>query len=153
MGKFVFRLEPVLLARKRVEEQQQQVHAARRRELEAAQAELTRLDGEFRDHAQTLRHEHRSLTIDDLRLHYAHLGFLDRAIDLQMRVVSERRALTECARQELVQASKGRKVVEKLKEHRRELFRVEELRIEQRDLDDGDARRYVRSLHHVGGSL
>ena len=149
--KFVFTLQPVLEHRKRIEDQKQQTHAVRKRAHQEAKAELDRLNDEFRSHARELREQHGSFDAEDLRLRYAHLQFLDRCIDAQIKVVAERQAALERARVDLVAASKNRKVVDKLKERRRTAHAVEELRIEQIELDDGNARREGRR-RNIGGT-
>jgi flagellar export protein FliJ len=68
----------------------------------------------------------------------------------QIRIVAERRVALDRARNELLEASKEKKVVEKLKERRREAHALEEQRMEQKELDDGNARRYGRA--QVGGT-
>ena len=153
MRKFAFALQSVFDHRERIEEKRRQTLAAKQRELEAAQARLDVLDGEFRSHAEVLRRDHRSLSTEDLRLHYGHLDYLDRAITAQIRVVAERRVAVERAHAELLAASKDRKILEKLKEHRLEEYRDEERRVEQNELDDGNARRENREHQRVGGSL
>ena len=148
--RFKFTLQPVLEQRKRMEEEKQQVVAARQRELDFSESEMRRLNDEFRISSESLRTSHRSFDGESLRMHYAHLQFLDRAITAQIRVVAERRVALDRARGDLLEASKERKVVEKLKERRHEAFLAEELRIEQNELDDGNARRFGRAAG-VGG--
>ncbi|HTU82497.1 MAG TPA: flagellar export protein FliJ [Candidatus Acidoferrales bacterium] len=143
--KFKFALQPVLEHRKRIEDEKQQVVAIRSRAFEEAKAELERLHEEFRACAGALHELHRRLGSEDLRLHYAHLQFLDRTIEAQGRLVDERREALDRARGDLVEASKERKVVDKLKERRRVAFVAEEMRMEQKELDDGNARRHARA--------
>ncbi|MDQ2865275.1 MAG: flagellar export protein FliJ [Candidatus Eremiobacteraeota bacterium] len=143
--RFKFSLEAVLDQRKRVEDQKQQVTAERLRSLERSQYELAGLNDDFRSSSEALRRGHRGLDGEGLRLHYAHLQFLDRAITAQIRVVAERRIALDRARFELLEAGKARKVVEKLKERRRESFAMEEFRMEQVEIDDGNARRFSRT--------
>jgi flagellar FliJ protein len=150
--RFKFSLQPVLEQRKRVEDEKQQVAAQRQRELDRSEAELKRLNDDFRLSSERLRTNHRSFDAEGLRLHYAHLQFLDRAITAQIRVVAERRVALDRARTDLLDATKERKVVEKLKERRHEAFVAEELRIEQNELDDGNARRFGRAAR-LGGTL
>ena len=149
--RFRFSLQPLLEQRERVENQRQQALAQRQLALDAARREVDRLDGEFRASALSLRTSHAALDGDELRLHYAHLQFLDRAIVVQIRVVAERQVALDRAREELLAASKDRKVVDKLKQRRRQNFVDEEMRVEQRELDDGNARQYGRSLRQGGG--
>lgn len=150
--KFKFSLEAVLEARKRVEEQKQQVVAERLRAQEVSERELARLNDAFRASSEKLRKDHRELDAEGLRTFYAHVQFLDRAITAQIRIVAERRYAVDRARAELLEASKERKVVEKLKERRRESFVLEGIRIEQIELDDGNARRFGRAANAGGMS-
>ncbi|HVA33608.1 MAG TPA: flagellar export protein FliJ [Candidatus Baltobacteraceae bacterium] len=151
--KFVFALQPVLEHRKRIEDEKQQVVAVRQRAYDKAKRELDQLNEEFRANARELRLRHREFDVEELRLRYAHLQFLDRSIDAQIRVVAERQAALERARQDLVSASKSRKVVDKLKERRRLAYSIEELRVEQIELDDGNARRHDRVLQQNTGGI
>ena len=144
MKRFVFTLQPVLEHRKRNEDEKQQVVAARLRELEESEAALKGLNDEFKANSDMLRASHKGLDAESLRRHYAHGQFLDRCIVAQIRVVAERRVALERARGELLTATKERKVVDKLKERRYQAHRAEEQRIEQNELDDGNARRYGR---------
>jgi flagellar protein FliJ len=150
MKRFKFALQPVLEQRKRVEDEKQLVVAARARALEEAERELARLNGEFSRHSAMLRDGHGSFETSELQSIYAHLQFLDRCIVAQIHVVAERRVALDRARNDLLAASREKKVVEKLKERRKEAFVIEEQRVEQSELDDGNARRYGRV--QLGGS-
>lgn len=151
MKKFNFALQPVLEHRERIEDEKQMVVATRRREVDIAEAELRRLNDEFRSNSAELRSKHQGLDADALRLYYGHLQFIDRCIVAQIQVVAERRVALDRARIDLLAASKDRKVVEKLKDRRREAHALEEMRVEQNELDDTNARRYSRAS--VGGML
>lgn len=150
MKKFAFALQPVLDHRKRIEDEKQLVVAQRKRALDEAERELERLNDEFRRHAAMLRDSHKKLETRELQCIYAHLQFLDRCIVAQIRIVAERRVALDRAREELLEASREKKVVEKLKERRREAFVLEGQRIEQKELDDSNARRFGRA--QIGGS-
>jgi flagellar FliJ protein len=144
MKKFKFSLEPVLDVRRRVEEEKQQSLSQRQRELQAAQDELARLHAEFKGFSNVLRDDHQSLSSEELRSHYAHLEYLDRCITMQHAFISQCRGAVERARVNLVEASKERKVVDKLKDKRFEEHRALEAAIEQKELDDANNRRTVR---------
>ena len=144
MKRFTFRLQPVLDHRKRIEDQKQLVVAARARALDEAERELARLNEEFRKHSMMLRDGHKKFETRELQCIYAHLQFLDRCIVAQIRIVAERRVALDRARTDLLEASKEKKIVEKLKERRREGYVLEEQRMEQKEIDDGNARRHGR---------
>lgn len=141
MKRFKFSLEPVLDHRERIEEEKLQVFGERQRALQEALNELSRLNGNFKSYSDALRDGHRTLTCDELRRHYAHLEYLDRRITMQHAAISQRRMESERARVELVDAGKDRKVIEKLKDKKREQYRAAEAAFEQRELDDFNNRR------------
>lgn len=145
MKKFAFALDPVLGHRERIEDEKMLELAARRREVQEAQDELARLHAEYKAHSAALRDGHRDFSTDELRLHYAHLEYLDRRITAQHELVAQRQAVAERARARLVDASKDRKVIEKLKDRKYEEYVADEALAEQRDADDGNARRYARA--------
>lgn len=142
MAKFKFALEPVLDHRERIEDEKLQVFAARQRELKAAEDELARLNAEFKRYSAVLREDHATLTSEELRRHYAHLEYVDRCIVMQHSLVFQRRSALERARVDLVEASKDRKVLEKLKDRRLEEHQALEAAQEQKDLDDTNNRRH-----------
>lgn len=148
MRKFKFSLEPVLDHRERIEDEKQQIFAARQHELRDAEQELARLNGDFKRFSTALREDHAQLSTEELRWHYAHLEFLDRCITMQHAVISQHRAAVERARQDLVEASKDRKVMEKLKDKRRGEHQALEASIEQKELDDANNRRFIPRLSY-----
>ena len=150
MKRFAFALQPVLDHRKRIEDEKQLVVAVRKRAVDDAEREPARLNEEFREHSTMLREGHKKLETRELQCIYAHLQFLDRCIVAQIRIVAERRVALDRARTELLAASKEKKVVEKLKERRKDAHALEEQRFEQKELDDGNARRYRRA--QIGGT-
>lgn len=146
MKKFAFSLEPVLDHRERIEDEKMRVFGERQRELQAAQDELARLHGEFKRYSDALRDGHRSLATEELRRHYAHLEYLDRRITMQHAIISQRRIETERARVSLVEASKDRKVIEKLKDKKLQEHRLRQSALEQKESDDANGRRRVNAL-------
>ena len=144
MKKFKFSLNPVLEHRERIEEEKQLLLSARQQELKAAEAELARLNGEFKRYSTVLRDEHARLATEELRWHYAHLEYLDRCMVMQHANILQRKIAVERARQELVEARKERKVIEKLKDKRFEEHKAMEAAAEQKELDDSNARRHAR---------
>ncbi len=149
--KFSFTLQPVLDHRKRIEDEKQLTLATRQRAWEESRRELDRLNDEFRANSRDLRERHNEFDLEELRVRYAHLQFLDRTIDAQIKAVAERQVALDRARNDLVAASKNRKVVDKLKERRKRAYSAEELRVEQIELDDGNARMEGRLQRHAGG--
>ncbi|MEO6912451.1 MAG: flagellar export protein FliJ [Candidatus Baltobacteraceae bacterium] len=151
--RFVFALEPVLDQRERVEAEKQRVLAQRQRALNEAKANLEGLHADFRLHSRALRDDHRSFTTEQLRLHYAHLEYLDRSVTASEHVVVARQLDFDRARVDLLEAAKERKAIEKLKENRHASHIAEENAVEQGELDDANARRFGRARLEHGSIL
>jgi flagellar export protein FliJ len=142
---FRFRLDPVLGHRERVERERAGEHAQTLQDqlaAERARDDLMRRRDESRT---TLTRDHAKLDADTLRATYVHLDYLDRAIVASQQRVDACAAATERARQRLIAAAKDRKVLETLKQRRREAHDLETALADQRELDDLNARLHERA--------
>ena len=153
MPNFKFRLQPVLAWRERIEQQKQTVMAAALRALAHAQDRLNALETSFTSEADALRRGHKKLNVDALRHHYAHLEYLTREIKDQHVRVSACEAEVEQARHILVAASRDRKVIDRLKVRKREVYDATLAAEEQKEADDGNARRHSRRPPSLGSSI
>lgn len=145
MTKFRFRLDPVLGHRERAEREAAGVHA----KMLADQLAAERMRDDLVDRRDGMRGElierHMRFDADHLRATYAHLDYLDRAIRAADERVAACVAETARAHTKLVEAARERKVLETLKERRREAFDLEVAQAEQRELDDLNARSFERA--------
>ncbi len=138
MGGFRFELEPVLRQREQVERERQVAFAAIDRERLALESELRAARAMIEDERRELR---RRLgggggRFGAVREQAMAVGALDRrAAGIGVRLGEVLQRLKE-ARGELVEASADRRAIELLRERRYELWRREQLRREQRELDD-----------------
>lgn len=146
MPKFAFRLEPVLGHRQRLEDEQQLVFAAALAELREAEAVREGHIAKRREMHERLRRHHREMDVVELRASYAHCDFLERSIVAQEDVITEKRVAVDRERIELVAKSKDKKVLETLKQRRRETFEAEASAVEQQEGDEINARRYDRAI-------
>jgi flagellar protein FliJ len=144
-AEFEFRLQPLLDSRKRIEQEKQRDFAAIRRIVEDIALELKRLADSRSRCMKQLGESARSRSAADLRLFDAHLRSLDAAIGAERRRRSELEANWQRLREELILASRERRVIEKLKERRRRAFEAKEARREELELDEANARRYDRA--------
>jgi flagellar export protein FliJ len=145
MAKFRFRLQPVLDVRERALTERRRELAASLRERDDAAAALTALEADRATQRDALTREHRRFAGDELRAAYAHLAYLDRAIDDQAVRVAACGAEVERAQAKLVAADTDRKVLETLRARRLEAFAADAAQVEQREADDQNARRYGRA--------
>ncbi|MEA2787499.1 MAG: Flagellar FliJ protein [Candidatus Eremiobacteraeota bacterium] len=143
--KFKFRLDPVLGHRERVEHERAADHARALAKQLAAQRMyddvVERRDGL----RMRLLREHAHFDAETLRSSYTHLDYLDRAIVAAQQRVDACLAETELARVRLVEAARDRKVLDTLKERRREAFQLDAALADQRELDDQNARLFDRA--------
>ncbi len=144
MSKFRFRLDAVLDQRTRVERERAGEHARTLAEQLTAQQMLDALLTNRDELRARLVREHASFDVETLRATYTHLDYLDRALVPARQRVEACVAATERARLRLVEAAKERKVLETLKERRREAFELDVALADQRELDDQNARAFER---------
>ncbi len=138
MPKFRFTLEGPLRQRRNVEQMRQRELAVALKAMQALQEELRALDESIKQANEDMRQGHMTGAIDTNYL-AAHRRFIMSAqrkgmtlmqrIALAQREVNERRAA-------VVEAAKQFKVLEKLREHQWEGFRMEYARKEFAELDE-----------------
>ena len=146
MKGFRFRLDPVLGHRERVEHERAGEHArALAAQLAAERARDDAVRPARRDARASLRDGHAALDAETLRATYAHLGYLDRAIRAAQQRADACAAETARSQARLIEAARDRKVLETLKDRRREAFAHEASLAEQRELDDQNARLFDRA--------
>ncbi|HVA37764.1 MAG TPA: flagellar export protein FliJ [Candidatus Dormibacteraeota bacterium] len=140
MRRFTFTLQPVLELRERRERERMQRLAAAQRLLQDAEARLQGLEAARDDDVRTVRGRHAELELEELHAYYAHLEHVAAEIALQRERVAACRGQVDASRAELVAASTEKKVVERLRERRWQTFQSEERLVEQRQVDDTNAR-------------
>lgn len=145
-ARFEFRFQPLLDRRKCVEEEKQRKFAACWRAVEECRRELARLGDAHRRVARQLVETALRRPMADVRLREAYLRSVEAAVHDVRRRRGEAQTAWERAREELVSASRERRVIEKLKERRREAFEAERARREELELDESNARCYDRSV-------
>jgi flagellar FliJ protein len=150
--KFKFELEPVLSHRERIEHERAAEHSRALEEQLRAERSRDELCGKRDVLRARLVGEHASFDVETLRSTYLHLDYLDRAIVAAQQRCDARASETEQARQRLVDAAKDRKVLETLKDRRREAFELDAAIAEQRELDDQNARAFERTQPYEGFS-
>ena len=137
MAKFVFKLEPLLKARKRAEERHQLTVAGMERERLALEEKLRRQQHAIGHSKKTWRGSLvGQIDIASLRLQAASaLGSVRQAqqLVLQLAGVHQRR---DAARAELIEAAKTRRAIELLKEKRFESWKTDLEKAETAHLDE-----------------
>ena len=142
MAKFAFRLDPVLAHRQRLEDEQQLAFAAAlsvQKKAEAVRDDYIERRAAMRE---KLQNEHATMDGIDLCAGYAHCDYLDRSIVSQQLVIDAARVEVDRERAKLVLKVQDKKVLEVLKERRRETFEFEAATLEQAEADEINSRHY-----------
>ena len=152
MKRFRFALETVLDMRTRTAQDRQRIYAEARRAHASAEARLRTLQGDYETLRGDLVAHHGGLDVETMRSTYAHLEYLTRAMESQTERIAACAAEALVAQRALLQASKEKKVIETLKSRRRATYDAELALVEQRELDDANARAFGRSTLQRGES-
>jgi flagellar FliJ protein len=145
MSRFRFKLQPVLDVRERIQDERQRELALKLRDLTQAEAVIAGLQHDRETQRDALTRDHRSFNVDELRAAYAHLAYLDRSIEDQAVRVAACSDEVARAQAKLVSANTDRKVLETLRTRRHDAFCADAALVEQREVDDQNARRYGRT--------
>lgn len=153
--KFVFKLQPVLEQRERLEEDRKRVAAQRERERLEAEARLRGLQHQIAQAKHDLRERlaaggPQTVNIPGVRLQAnasLHMAHTAQRAAIELAGSYQR---SEAARRELLAAMTGRKAVQTLKERRYEEFKREQAKRELAELDDIVSVRSARAQMETG---
>lgn len=151
--KFAFRLERVLRHRASVVEMKERALAEVEAQLVIERrilGDLLRLRGELLGDMARLQ-AGRSFSGLERDLYQQYLEWLAMEQERERRVIGELEVLCEAKRAELIAASQEHRVVERLKERRREEHRGEVAHLEQNELDEVAANAFVRQGSRADG--
>ena len=137
MAKFQFKMETVLRLRESIEEQKKNEFGRAAAELERQKEKLKAIIAEQRQMIQEF-HEAVKARIDSKKSdqYNKYIKLLDKRIEEQQAVVKKCEAIEEACRKELIEATKEKKKLEKLKEKQFQQYVIEEKREEQKVTDE-----------------
>ncbi|HZV77869.1 MAG TPA: flagellar export protein FliJ [Candidatus Babeliales bacterium] len=142
---FRFSLEALLVRRKHLEEAKQRDFAAARRALDEERSTIEALAAARLQNMRELAGGAGGARCPDLRLRDLHLLHLDAVISAGLERSSRLEAACRQARDALLYVHRERRAVEKLKERRRRAHQAKELRREELQLDETNARNNERA--------
>jgi flagellar FliJ protein len=145
MRRFQFKLAMVLKVKKRVEEERQRQlqraeagRLAARQQLQQCQGELTRAMQEYQSRME--EHFDRYLAFD----YHQYVSWLSQKIKIAVAYLQQCEAETARAHQNLLSATKERKILDKLKERAYDHYQNEALKTEINFLDELGTGRFIR---------
>ena len=145
MSKFKFKLETVLKVKVRIEELRKMELSKAESRCEEARLELCRCQDEVEVNIRLYREKFKQrFDPKEANNYHQYLTWLNHQVDLALLKLQEcRKEVAEC-RQRLVEASKEKKVLEKLKEKAYQDYLAGELDAEIKFLDELGTGRYIR---------
>ena len=146
MAKFVFQMESMLRLKSRIEDQKKQEFAKALQRVEEEKAVLEKF---FRDKSDAINKLKGDINIRispiDFGLTNRYIEFTKEKIVIQKGVIIKVEQLLEQARLELVEATKERKMLDKLKEKKFEEYIDEEKKQEQKMVDEIVSYKYSKA--------
>jgi flagellar export protein FliJ len=138
MAQFKFELEGVLKQRKTIEQTAQRDVALAQRALVDLQTQLTKLDESVKAVSEDVRKNHLVGTIDVsfITAHRRFLLSMERAALDLARQIAEAQTRVGKAQHVLLEAAKGRKGIEKLRERQLERWQLDQAKKENENLDE-----------------
>ena len=138
MAQFIFQLDGVLRHRERVEKDRQRELAVVLKEMARLEAELAVLDQETKQNASDVRDHHLlgELKLSFLAAHRRYMLAMQRKIIALAQKMAQHQLVVDQARTALAEASKQKKILEKLRERQQEAWTAKLNRRENSDLDE-----------------
>ena len=145
MATFQFELQPLLEHRQRIEDEKQKTLAQQLRLREALERQLRELQETVVSDKHTMKQQLiGKVDVSRIRQHALHGHQVSiRAQQLLMRLAQLMQQI-DAARAELIEASRERKAVEKLREKRYQAWQREQNKREARQLDEIAVQQYTR---------
>lgn len=145
MNKFKFKLETVLKVKTRIEDLRKiELREAELRQ-EKARLELCRWQDQVEANIRSYREKFQQRIFpEEVNNYHQYLIWLNHQVDLSMLKLQEcRQEVAKCLHR-LIEASKEKKVLEKLKEKAYRVYQAEQLNAEIKFLDELGTDRYIR---------
>lgn len=137
MEKFIFRFDTVLNTKEKIEEDRKNKFGISMQKLVTEQEHLQRLFQKKNDMVNQLQEKSNKIVkISELRSISNNLDIMQNIIDKQLNVVEQSEIETENRRKQLLEASKQKKVFEKLKEKDYEEHKYNQLKKEDALTDE-----------------
>jgi flagellar FliJ protein len=148
MPRFVFQLESVLQHRERIEEDRQRDLARLLAELVQSEREFEAFDQQVQETTCDVRQHHMvgRLDMNYLAAHRRYMIAMQRKGMMLAQKIEQQRQLVETARRALAEASKDKKILEKLKERRHRQWLATVARSEANALDELTTQMSFRNL-------
>lgn len=154
MPKFEFQLEGVLSHRERIEKDRQRDVAAAVAEMVRLEAELQALNRDVQQSTADVRNNHLvgRLDLGFLAAHRRYMLGMQRKVVALAERMGQQRVAVDAARRALAEASKQKKIIEKLKERQQQRWAASLARAEANAMDELTTQLTFRNLVQPEGT-
>lgn len=147
MGKFSFRLQPLLNVKSQMEDSLKNELGKAVRKLEKEKRKLAEMEDERENCINQLTSgTSTGITVEEIIKYNNYLSFLNEKIAEQKEYITQLQKNVDIIRERLLKTMQERKILDKLKEHKYENFLYENGREEQRLLDEAAGNKYGREI-------
>ncbi|MFC1606771.1 flagellar export protein FliJ [Candidatus Latescibacterota bacterium] len=137
MNRFRFRLENVLRYRGILEEEKKRVFGEAMRKLQHEEHKLNQLGTDLEDHEHLMTETSKgSISAHKLRNNYFYARSLDGKIRIQKKRIQDEEKVVDSKRSDLIESTKRKKIIERLKERHREVHKQAQEKEEQGIVDE-----------------
>ncbi len=136
MAKFSFRLQPVLNVKTQIEDNLKNTLGKAIRKLEIEKRKLAQLEGYLNNFTAVFNEKTRKSTVHELIEYKDYLSLLASKIKFQKEMVNCAALNVDKVREELLKAVKERKILDKLKDKKKEKYLQEQKKLEQKTNDE-----------------
>jgi len=151
MAAFVFKLDAVLHHRERVEKDRYRNFAVVEGEMKRLEGELNALNQELQGNSADVRDNHLigRLDLRYLAAHRRYMLGMQRKVHGLAQKMTQQQKLVDDARQALLEASKQRKILDKLRERQNQRWNEAQARRETSELDEVVAQMSFRRIEQA----
>lgn len=147
MAKFRFRLQSYLGVKEKLEDQKKQEYGKALQKVDEEEMKKKKLEAELSDCILSLRQEiEKGIHPQEMVSRKRYISFVEKQIIKQEAEIKKARAFAESKRIELLAAVKQRKMVATLKEKKYEEYLEEELKTEQKIVDEIVSYKYSKKV-------
>jgi len=152
MKKFNFRLQPLLRLRQLQEDQKKRLVGQLMAQINENQQQALQMAYEIKRQGKELKQQFSLGKVDFgwISHYYSYVNWIHQSIALRIEKVAQIQKGLSVARQELTQAKKQTRTLEKIKEKRKERYDYQVRRLETRQQDEIGTNIYMR-INHLAG--
>lgn len=145
MKKFKFNLEPVLRHRKKMHDKAQQEFYQAKNFLDEQKDDLGKIEEKEKNHRENFKIQQKGkINLHDTVNHFRYLLHLkDKKKEKQKEIEAKEEEVNHHL-EKLVESSKDKKVIEKLKEKKLRTFLKQIMDVEQKDTDESAVNRFIQ---------